>query len=151
MYSSKYAGMVAPYACHQPFALVSRASAASASVVGPSAPYSSHMARTSTARTAVRPLSIRHSLGPDHSSAAAAAPTVTAASSRSFRRRYARDLARDAEGRWMNEELGPALRRLRIGKGYTQRSVADKLCEQAGLATVTRHEVSRWERQLRLP
>ena len=51
----------------------------------------------------------------------------------------------------MNEELGPALRRLRIGKGYTQRSVADKLCEQAGLATVTRHEVSRWERQLRLP
>src|SRR5690606_4214437 len=257
MYSSKYAGMVAPYACHQPFALVSRASAASASVVGPSAPYSSHMARTSTARTAVRPLSIRHSLGPDHSSAAAAAATVTAASSRSLRhsrpncrrgtvdpvsivgirsphvavkmtpgvslqhslfhkrvssiahcplcvssrtatintrdaasrpragrhtghrtprlwresgrrpagkpgkvrrcrvpprsRRYARDLARDAEGRWMNEELGPALRRLRIGKGYTQRSVADKLCEQAGLATVTRHEVSRWERQLRLP
>lgn len=35
--------------------------------------------------------------------------------------------------------------------GRSQRRVAEQLCAEAGAATVSRHEVSRWERGVRLP
>jgi len=35
--------------------------------------------------------------------------------------------------------------------GLSQRALADRLCMATGMATVSRHEVSRWERGTRLP
>lgn len=51
----------------------------------------------------------------------------------------------------MNETLDAVLTRLRTSKGLSQLQVAEKLCEVSGMATVTRHEVSRWERGERTP
>lgn len=51
----------------------------------------------------------------------------------------------------MTEQLGTMLVRLRESKGYTQMRVAEGLCAASGVVTVTRHEVSRWERQERIP
>ncbi|MEU4369496.1 helix-turn-helix transcriptional regulator [Micromonospora chersina] len=47
--------------------------------------------------------------------------------------------------------LGPLLAELRAAHGWSQRRVAAELCAAAGVPTLTRHEVSRWERQRRLP
>jgi transcriptional regulator with XRE-family HTH domain len=41
--------------------------------------------------------------------------------------------------------------RLRQRKGYTQLRVAEGLCAVSGVTTITRDEVSRWERQERVP
>ncbi|HEY8472435.1 MAG TPA: helix-turn-helix domain-containing protein [Natronosporangium sp.] len=49
------------------------------------------------------------------------------------------------------ESIGPLLTRLRLARGYTQLLVAERLRATSGLGTVTRHEVSRWEREERLP
>jgi transcriptional regulator with XRE-family HTH domain len=49
------------------------------------------------------------------------------------------------------EGLGLLLARLRRARGRSQRRLADELCAAAGLATVSRHEISRWERGDRLP
>jgi transcriptional regulator with XRE-family HTH domain len=51
----------------------------------------------------------------------------------------------------MTETLDAMLTRLRTNKGLSQLQVAEKLCEVSGMATVTRHEVSRWERGERTP
>jgi transcriptional regulator with XRE-family HTH domain len=51
----------------------------------------------------------------------------------------------------MAEPLGAMLSRLREHKGYTQLQLAEKLCELAETPTVTRNEVSRWEREDRVP
>ncbi|MFG2168802.1 helix-turn-helix domain-containing protein [Micromonospora chersina] len=47
--------------------------------------------------------------------------------------------------------LGPLLAELRGARGWSQRRIAAELCAAAGVPTLTRHEVSRWERQRRLP
>lgn len=47
--------------------------------------------------------------------------------------------------------LGPLLRAARHRRGYSQRRLAERLCAAAGMPTVSRHEVSRWERERRLP
>ncbi|MFC0003321.1 helix-turn-helix domain-containing protein [Micromonospora siamensis] len=47
--------------------------------------------------------------------------------------------------------LGTLLARLRHRRGWSQQRLAAELCAAAGVSTLTRHEVSRWERQLRLP
>lgn len=47
--------------------------------------------------------------------------------------------------------LGPLLAELRAARGWSQQRVAAELCAAAGVPTLTRHEVSRWERQRRLP
>ncbi|HEX8632368.1 MAG TPA: helix-turn-helix transcriptional regulator [Catenuloplanes sp.] len=47
--------------------------------------------------------------------------------------------------------IGPLLTRLRLARGFSQLRVAEQLCAAAGLPTVTRHEVSRWEREERIP
>ncbi|MGC1211936.1 MAG: helix-turn-helix domain-containing protein, partial [Micromonospora sp.] len=47
--------------------------------------------------------------------------------------------------------LGPLLAELRLVRGWSQQRLARELCAASGVATLTRHEVSRWERQLRLP
>jgi transcriptional regulator with XRE-family HTH domain len=51
----------------------------------------------------------------------------------------------------MTEQLGATLVRLRQRKGYSQLRVAEGLCGASGVTTVTRHEISRWERQERIP
>ncbi|MCZ7436316.1 helix-turn-helix transcriptional regulator [Micromonospora sp. WMMC241] len=47
--------------------------------------------------------------------------------------------------------LGPLLAELRAARGWSQQRFAAELCAASGVPTLTRHEVSRWERQLRLP
>jgi transcriptional regulator with XRE-family HTH domain len=43
------------------------------------------------------------------------------------------------------------LTRLRLARGYSQLRLAERLCAVAGVPTVSRHEVSRWEREERVP
>ncbi|MET7470618.1 helix-turn-helix domain-containing protein [Micromonospora sp. NPDC005222] len=47
--------------------------------------------------------------------------------------------------------LGPLLAQLRAARGWSQQRMAAELSAASGVPTLTRHEVSRWERQLRLP
>ncbi|WP_344750497.1 helix-turn-helix domain-containing protein, partial [Micromonospora olivasterospora] len=49
------------------------------------------------------------------------------------------------------QPLGPLLARLRLALGWSQQRLAARLCAVSGVPTLTRHEVSRWERQLRVP
>ena len=49
------------------------------------------------------------------------------------------------------ETVGALIARARTERGVTQLKLAEWLCAAAGVATVTRHEVSRWEREERLP
>ncbi|SCL16164.1 hypothetical protein GA0070616_0946 [Micromonospora nigra] len=46
---------------------------------------------------------------------------------------------------------GPTIARLRLAKGWSQSRLAAELCAAAGVPTLSRHEVSRWERQARVP
>jgi transcriptional regulator with XRE-family HTH domain len=57
----------------------------------------------------------------------------------------------DEHHRCAGEAIGELLVRLRKGHGYSQDTVAQLLCTHSGTATVTRNEVSRWERQVRVP
>ncbi|SCG47365.1 helix-turn-helix domain-containing protein [Micromonospora coxensis] len=47
--------------------------------------------------------------------------------------------------------LGPLIAQLRLARGWSQQHLADALCAAAGTPTLTRHEVSRWERAVRVP
>ncbi|GIF76792.1 hypothetical protein Asi02nite_63100 [Asanoa siamensis] len=47
--------------------------------------------------------------------------------------------------------FGPYLTQLRLRRGWSQLRLAEHLCAASGSPTVTRHEVSRWEREERLP
>lgn len=49
------------------------------------------------------------------------------------------------------ESIGALLARLRLARGLSQLRLAELLCASAGVPTVTRHEVSRWEREERVP
>jgi len=49
------------------------------------------------------------------------------------------------------DTIGPLLARLRQARGYSQLTLAQLLCANSGHPTITRHEVSRWERQERIP
>jgi transcriptional regulator with XRE-family HTH domain len=49
------------------------------------------------------------------------------------------------------EKVGPMLRRMRLARGLNQQQVAERLSTAAHLPTVSRHEVSRWERGERVP
>jgi transcriptional regulator with XRE-family HTH domain len=51
----------------------------------------------------------------------------------------------------MEESLGPLLARVRSARGWSQLRVAELLCAASGTPTLTRHEVSRWERGERIP
>ena len=50
-----------------------------------------------------------------------------------------------------DETLGALIARVRAENGVTQLRLAARLCAAAGMPTVTRHEVSRWERGERIP
>jgi transcriptional regulator with XRE-family HTH domain len=50
-----------------------------------------------------------------------------------------------------SETIGVLLARVRQEQGVTQLRLAERLCASSGQATVTRHEVSRWEREERVP
>jgi transcriptional regulator with XRE-family HTH domain len=49
------------------------------------------------------------------------------------------------------ESLGPLLTRTRRALGQSQHRLAAQLCEASGLDTLSRHEISRWEREERIP
>jgi transcriptional regulator with XRE-family HTH domain len=49
------------------------------------------------------------------------------------------------------EAIGPLLARLRKARGYSQLNVAQLLCAVSGHPTISRYEVSRWEREERIP
>ncbi len=49
------------------------------------------------------------------------------------------------------ENLPALLRRLRKDRGWSQARLAEALCDASGRPTVTRHDVSRWERGRRVP
>ncbi|MEV6926962.1 helix-turn-helix transcriptional regulator, partial [Dactylosporangium sp. NPDC051485] len=49
------------------------------------------------------------------------------------------------------ESFGALLTRLRLARGRSQLRLAEMLCAAAGVPTITRHEVSRWERGDRIP
>jgi transcriptional regulator with XRE-family HTH domain len=49
------------------------------------------------------------------------------------------------------ETIGTLMARVRGERGISQLRLAERLCVSAGLDTVTRHEVSRWEREERIP
>jgi len=51
----------------------------------------------------------------------------------------------------MEESLGPLLSRIRLARGWSQLRVAELLCAASSSPTVTRNEVSRWEREERIP
>lgn len=48
-------------------------------------------------------------------------------------------------------QLGPLLARCRLDRGWSQQRAAVELCAAAGVPTLSRHEISRWERQRRVP
>jgi transcriptional regulator with XRE-family HTH domain len=47
--------------------------------------------------------------------------------------------------------FGRRLAQLRRRRGLSQRQLADQLCLVAGVTTISRNEISRWERGVRLP
>lgn len=49
------------------------------------------------------------------------------------------------------DTIGPLLTRLRQARGYSQLNLAQLLCATCGHPTITRHEVSRCEREERVP
>jgi transcriptional regulator with XRE-family HTH domain len=49
------------------------------------------------------------------------------------------------------ESIGALLVRLRLAQGRSQLRLAEQLCAASGVATLTRHEISRWEREERIP
>ncbi|MFV2101453.1 helix-turn-helix domain-containing protein [Micromonospora sp. LOL_024] len=46
---------------------------------------------------------------------------------------------------------GSMVARLRLARGWSQSRLAAELCAAAGVSTLSRHEISRWERQVRAP
>ena len=50
-----------------------------------------------------------------------------------------------------SETVGTLMARVRGEHGITQLRLAERVCASAGLDTVTRHEISRWEREERIP
>ena len=56
-----------------------------------------------------------------------------------------------SDGGERSETIGALLARVRGDQGISQLRLAERLCAASGQATVTRHEVSRWEREERIP
>jgi transcriptional regulator with XRE-family HTH domain len=50
-----------------------------------------------------------------------------------------------------DETLGALIARVRAQLGLTQLRLAATLCAASGVATITRNEISRWEREERIP
>jgi transcriptional regulator with XRE-family HTH domain len=51
----------------------------------------------------------------------------------------------------MEKPLGALLTQLRLASGRSQLRIAELLCNASGVATLSRHEISRWEREKRIP
>jgi transcriptional regulator with XRE-family HTH domain len=51
----------------------------------------------------------------------------------------------------MQESLGGLITRVRLASGRSQLRIAELLCAASGVATISRHEISRWEREVRVP
>jgi transcriptional regulator with XRE-family HTH domain len=63
--------------------------------------------------------------------------------------RRGRSRRRCAIDEW--EGIGELLGRTRAEQGISQLRLAERLCASSGTPTVTRHEISRWEREERIP
>ena len=50
-----------------------------------------------------------------------------------------------------HESIGALLARLRAEQGISQLRLAERLCAASAQPTITRHEISRWEREERVP
>jgi transcriptional regulator with XRE-family HTH domain len=53
-------------------------------------------------------------------------------------------------GEEAGETFGPLVARARAEAGVSQLKLAARLCAASGTTTLTRHEISRWEREERL-
>ena len=63
-----------------------------------------------------------------------------------------RDLTPDPDATLVERETtGALLARVRMEQGISQLRLAQRLCAASGQPTVTRHEISRWEREERIP
>lgn len=49
------------------------------------------------------------------------------------------------------DSIGPLLAWLRVQRGHSQLRLAEQLCSASGVPTISRNEVSRWEREERVP
>ncbi len=47
--------------------------------------------------------------------------------------------------------LGALLTQARLASGRSQLRIAEQLCAASGVPTISRHEISRWERGTRIP
>jgi len=56
-----------------------------------------------------------------------------------------------SDGGQIPETIGALLARVRGDEGISQLRLAERLCAASGQTTVTRHEISRWEREERIP
>ena len=56
-----------------------------------------------------------------------------------------------ASSSWPGGSFGPLLAHLRVRRGWSQLRLAEQLCAASSVPTVSRHEISRWERQERVP
>ena len=56
-----------------------------------------------------------------------------------------------SDGAQTPETIGALLARVRGDQGISQLRLAERLCAASGQVTVTRHEISRWEREERIP
>src|SRR5258707_841993 len=52
---------------------------------------------------------------------------------------------------WVTSSPGMMIMGARRRRGWSQQTLASRLCTASGTATLSRHEVSRWERGTRLP
>lgn len=76
---------------------------------------------------------------------------AAAARTRSTHEKALGDSVAVASTQDVKRQLGALLVRLRERSGLSQKDAAEKLCELSGQFTVTRHELSRWEREVRIP
>jgi tetratricopeptide (TPR) repeat protein len=58
---------------------------------------------------------------------------------------------RDVDPESGSESIGALLVRVRLESGRSQLRLAELMCAASGVPTLTRHEVSRWEREERIP
>jgi transcriptional regulator with XRE-family HTH domain len=58
---------------------------------------------------------------------------------------------RDFDPESGSESIGALLVRVRLASGRSQLRLAELLCAASGVPTLTRHEISRWEREERIP
>jgi ribosome-binding protein aMBF1 (putative translation factor) len=65
--------------------------------------------------------------------------------------RFANGRAQTTAPREIAPSAGVLIAAARLRHGMSQRTLAQRLCAESGTTTLSRHEISRWEREVRLP